>query len=100
MESEAARKRTEIPVACDVSVLTPAQQERLEALYRELWADVKEARKLADGYAFRHSADRTVLLAIAEYVDYGRLCCPFLDFELTVERGGGPVWLRMTGEGE
>ena len=29
-----------------------------------------------------------------------RLCCPFFDFALTVERGGGPVWLRMTGKGE
>jgi hypothetical protein len=100
MESEAARETIEVPVACNLAALTAAQQERLEALYRELWADVKEVRELANGYAFRHSLDRAVLLAIAEYVAYGRLCCPFLDFGLTVEREGGPVWLRMTGEGE
>jgi hypothetical protein len=31
---------------------------------------------------------------------YRRLCCPFFEFGITVERDGGPVWLRMRGEGE
>jgi hypothetical protein len=41
-----------------------------------------------------------VLLAMAEFVANERLCCPFFEFRLTVERDGGPVWLRTTGEGE
>jgi hypothetical protein len=41
-----------------------------------------------------------VLLALAEFVANERLCCPFFGFAITVERGGGPVWLRMTGERE
>jgi hypothetical protein len=75
------------------------QQERQRALYRHLRADVEEVVELEDGYAFRHSPSRAVVLAVAEFVANERLCCPFLEFRITVERAGGPVWLRMTGEG-
>lgn len=100
MDGEAKRKRVDIPVACDMSALTAEQQERQRALLALLRADAEEVRELEDGYAFRHSADRDVLFALAEFVANERLCCPFFGFALTVERGGGPVWLRMTGEGE
>jgi hypothetical protein len=26
-----------------------------------------------------------------------RLCCPFFDIEVRMEREGGSVWLRLTG---
>jgi hypothetical protein len=41
-----------------------------------------------------------VLAVMAEFVANERLCCPFFGFEIAVERGGGPAWLRITGEGE
>jgi hypothetical protein len=100
MNDRAAPVRSEIPLACDLSALTAEQQERQRSLYGRLREDVREVRELDDGYAFRHSPDREVLLTIAEFVANERLCCPFFDFALTVERGGGPVWLRMTGKGE
>jgi hypothetical protein len=83
-----------------MSALTAEQRERQRALIGLLRADAKEVRELDDGYAFRHSPDRAVLLAIAEFVTNERLCCPFFEFGITVERDGGPVWLRITGEGE
>jgi hypothetical protein len=100
MDRASAHEMIEVPVACNWSALTAVQQQRQRALYRQLRADVEEVRELEGGYAFRHSPDTKVLLAIAEFVANERLCCPFFDFALTVERGGGPVWLRMTGEGE
>jgi hypothetical protein len=100
MDSEAVRERIEVPVACDMSALTADQQERQRALIALLREDAEEVRELEDGYAFRHSPDRDVLLAVAEFVANEHLCCPFFEFGITVERGGGPVWLRMTGEGE
>jgi hypothetical protein len=100
MNGQAARERGEVTVACDWAALTTEHQERQQSLHRQLRADVKEVRELDDGYAFRHSSDRAVLLALAEFVANERLCCPFFEFRLTVERVGGPVWLRITGEGE
>ena len=99
MDVGAARERIEVPLACDLSALTDEQWERHRELYGRLRADVKEVRELENGYAFRHSPDRAVLLTIAEFVANERLCCPFFEFGLTVERDGGPVWLRMTGGG-
>jgi hypothetical protein len=100
MDGEVTREGVEVPVACNWSALTAVQQERQRALYRQLRADAQEVLELEDGYAFRHSPDRAVVLAIAEFVANERLCCPFFEFSITVERAGGPIWLRITGEGE
>lgn len=98
MNGEAARERTRLPLACKMSELTYEQRQR--DLYQKLRTDVKEVRELQGGYAFRHSADGDTLLAIAEFVSNERLCCPFFEFEISVGRDGGPVWLRMSGERE
>ena len=100
MDGDEASDRTEVPLACDLSALTEEQWERHRELYRRLRADVKEVRELEDGYAFRHSADGEVLLDIAQFVAKERLCCPFFEFGISVGRGGGPVWLRISGERE
>ena len=100
MNGEAARERRAVPVACNWTALTAEQQERQRALLGHLRADVKEVRELEDGYALEHTPERAVLLAIAEFVANERLCCPFFEFGITLERDGGPVWLRITGEGE
>ena len=100
MGSEAKREKTRGSVACDLAALSEEQRERQRDLRRLLLEDVEEVVALEDGYAFRHSPDRVVLLAVAEFVAHERLCCPFFEFEITVGSSGGPVWLRMTGEGE
>lgn len=100
MHGEAAREKREVPLACNPSALSVEQRERQRALIGLLWAGAEEVRELDDGYALGHAPDRTVLLAMAEFVANERLCCPFFEFGLTVERAGGPVWLRITGEGE
>jgi hypothetical protein len=100
MDGEAAHEWTAIPLACDTSALTDEQWERHRELYHQLRADVQEIKELEDGYAFRHSTDGGVLLTIAQFVANERLCCPFLEFEISVGRDGGPVWLRISGEGD
>ena len=97
MSGEAERERGELPVACDLTVLSAGQREHRRLLQRRLRADVKEIRELSDGYAFRYSSEPSVLLTVAEFITLERLCCPFFDFGLDLERNGGPLWLRMTG---
>ena len=87
----------ELALACDFAVMDTEQRERYRALRRRLGEDFHEARELDDGYAFRHSSDAKVLIALAEYVTLERLCCPFFDFAIEVGRDGGDVWLKMTG---
>ena len=92
MNGEAVREKGKVPIACNPAALTAEERERRRALIGRLRADAKEVRELEDGYAFRHSPDGDVLLAIAEFVANERLCCPFFKFGITAERDGGPVW--------
>jgi hypothetical protein len=84
-------------IACDFTVMYTEQRERYRALRPQLSKDLHEVRELEDGYAFRHSSEAEVLIALAEYVTLERLCCPFFDFAIEVGRDGGEVWLKMTG---
>ena len=94
MDDDVTHGRIEVPVACNWTALTAEQQVRQRSLRGQLRADVEEVRELADGYAFRHSPDGAVLLAIAEFVANERLCCPF--FEL-VSRSNATAGLFGSG---
>ncbi len=97
MHGQGSPERGELPIACDPTTLSTEQRERKRLLQRRLRADVQEIRELPAGYAFRHSPESSVCLAVAEFITLERLCCPFFDFGLEVERNGGPLWLRITG---
>ena len=92
--SDEARRQS--PVACDMSVLSPAQREMHLATSRELLSTVKEIRELSNGYELRFDAPNVITRA-AEFVTLERLCCPFLDFGIQVEAESGPIWLRLAG---
>ena len=100
MDKETAPRKRDIPLACDMTALTDWQRERQGVLGRRLRDGALEIKELDEGYAFVHPADGDALAVMAEFVANERLCCPFLGFEIAVERGGGPAWLRITGEGE
>jgi hypothetical protein len=95
--NEARSGDSEPAVACDFTAIDTEQSERYRALRRLLGDDFHEVWELENGHAFRHSSEASVLLALAEYVSLERLCCPFFDFAIEMGRGGGEVWLRMTG---
>jgi len=87
----------ESPFACNVAGISAERRPRYMALAKKLVAAKQEVRELADGYAFRFSAEESTIKDLAEFITYERLCCPFFDLEVTVEREGGPAWLRLRG---
>lgn len=100
MDHTTGREADRSPVACDLSSLDSDQAQRRRGLQERLRADVREVRELEDGYAFRHSADASILLELVEFAALERLCCPFFDFAVEIGRNGGPVWFRITGDKE
>ncbi|HYP29979.1 MAG TPA: hypothetical protein VE262_24945 [Blastocatellia bacterium] len=90
-------KRKESPFACNVGALNAEQRKRYTALIKKLNSSKQEVKELEDGYALRFSADSSTVQELAEFIVYERLCCPFFDFELVVEREGGPAWLSLKG---
>ena len=87
----------ESPIACDLGGLDALQRERRQALREQISPATQEVKELPDGYAFRFPAEPSLCLAAAEFVTLERLCCPFFNFVLEVEKEGGPLWLRLTG---
>ncbi len=84
-----------LPLACNLTA--PELAARLIELGAVLRGRAAEVAPLADGYAFRYAADDAPLAELARLIDLERRCCPFLRFQLTVEPGGGPVSLALTG---
>ncbi len=82
---------------CDMTVFSAEERERHIAAIQRMLDAARESRELPDGYAFRFEPDSATLLQLAEFIAGERLCCPFLNFDLRVEAGSGPFWLRVTG---
>jgi len=86
------------PFACHRAALTPEQRQRhFDELGPELRTLVKSARELGNGYEFEFPAEWAAIEKVAEWSAGERLCCPFLDIDLRMEREHGTFWLRLTG---
>jgi hypothetical protein len=82
--------------ACIPGALTKEQRDRAAVLNKQLIAPKPGFTELADGYSFTYTANEQTIKDVAEFVAYERLCCPFLNFEMSVE--GENFHLRMRGE--
>ena len=85
----------EQPVACSLS--EPELAARRASVLAAIRRDQQEARWLPDGVALRFAAEPGRLATLAAFIDLEHRCCAFLRFRLTVEPGGGPIWLELTG---
>jgi hypothetical protein len=86
-----------IPLACNLNAIPASERAGHEVLAGQLFASVLERYELPDGYAFRLPSESEVLKQAAAFIANERLCCPFFRFELVIEPGGEPFWLRLTG---
>jgi len=88
----------ETPLACDRAGLSPEHRKRhFDELGAALQSLKKSTHELADGFEFEFPADAAVYQLLAEWVGGERLCCPFFDIDLRVEKEGGSLRLRLTG---
>lgn len=88
----------ESPFACDREALDPAARKRhFDELGPMLRGKIEGVRELVDGYEFQFPADPQTVQQVAEWSAGERLCCPFFDIAMRMDREGGPFWLRLTG---
>jgi hypothetical protein len=92
-------KRTEIPIACDLNALTPAERERRRTLVDAVVHAVAGRAELDHGFKLRVDLARLDLPALAEWIALERRCCPFLHFTIELAAGDGPVTLALRGGG-
>lgn len=82
---------------CDPTVLNAEQKERYQQLLGQLRQSVQEIREISNGYTFRHPADVSTLLLLAEFITLKGRYCPLLHFTLAIETEVGPAWLTLIG---
>jgi len=88
----------ETPFVCDRLALDrEARRRHFIELGPALRSLRKHVRELSDGYEFQFPSDPKTIAMVAEWAAGERLCCPFFDIQLRMEREGGPFWLRLTG---
>ena len=55
-------------------------------------------RALDSGYALAfRDAPADLIMKMAEFIAFDRLCCAFLEHGIVIEADGGPTWLNFTG---
>jgi hypothetical protein len=78
--------------------LSPEIRKRhFEELGPALLKLTKSTRELPDGYEFELPADNKTYQLLTEWAFQERLCCPFFDIDVRLDRENGPLWLRLTG---
>jgi hypothetical protein len=87
----------DLPIACDLTAIPLAVREQHITVGLQIFQAAQEVQELADGYAFRFANEPGAFMALANFVENERLCCPFYAFVIEIEAGGGPLWLRLTG---
>ncbi|MFQ5552868.1 MAG: hypothetical protein ACE5EW_04035 [Thermoplasmata archaeon] len=72
---------------------------RAEQVIADFSQGLDQVVELTDGYALRFPGSEGWIAKLVDFVVYERDCCPFFVFELAFEAEGGPVWLRLRGDG-
>lgn len=88
--------KPDVPVACTLTA--EELRERRTGLLQKAGQAIEETLDREGGYAYRFPAE--MFEELAQIVTLERRCCAFIRFTLTVEPGGGPVWLEMSGPPE
>jgi hypothetical protein len=90
--------KSESPFACNAFALAPEVRKRhFEELGPALLKLKRSTHELSDGYEFELPADNKTYQLLTEWAFQERLCCPFFDIDLRLDRENGPLWLRLTG---
>ena len=86
------------PFACNAFALSPEVRKRhFEEVGPGLRKLMKSTRELPDGYEFEFPSDNRTYQSLTEWAFEERLCCPFFDIAVRLDREGGSLWLRLTG---
>ena len=86
------------PFACNLNALSVTERARHFVQLGPMLRSRRTAvRELPDGYEFQFPGDKATVAMLTEWIAQERLCCPFFDIELRLDRENGPARMRLTG---
>ena len=83
---------------CNIKALNPTERAEHKQLTDKLITARKEIVETEKGYEFQFDPSTVSLAELARWVAAEGKCCPFFDFHIDLERAGGLLCLRLTGE--
>jgi hypothetical protein len=86
-----------IPLACDMNVFTPAERELHIQNISNMLHSLQNVHEAENGYEFSFPKSSEIIAGVAEFMSKERLCCPFLEFTLRVSPHNEPISLLLTG---
>jgi len=88
----------ESPFACDRLALNPEERKRhFDELGPALRGIVEGVRDAPNGYEFEFPPTPASIRMVAEWAAGERLCCPFFDIDMRLDREHGSFWLQLMG---
>jgi hypothetical protein len=84
-------------IACDMNAIPADQREQHGETAVRMLGAVLEVRAVTNGFALGLPLDTVMLHTVADYIANERLCCPFFDFNLSIEAGARQLWLTLSG---
>jgi hypothetical protein len=86
-----------IPLVCNMNVFSPAERELHLDTTTRLLESLQDVQEVQNGFRFSFPAESDAIMSLAGFLRGERLCCPFLEFDLKVSAGDGPITLLLTG---
>ena len=87
----------ECRIACRLDAIASECRPRYSELIGRLCRSIVERREQANGYRYRLNASGIGPAEIGEWMALERLCCPFLEIELSVNGRDDHRHLTITG---
>ncbi|WP_082214145.1 hypothetical protein [Dyadobacter psychrophilus] len=89
-----AKLKEKIALACKLT--DKDQIKRMQQLHQTLFKKIDKTIEEPTSYElFFDNADSTLSKDLFDFIQFERLCCPWLNFQLTYQPGEGPVSLKM-----
>jgi hypothetical protein len=82
---------------CDRLVLTADQRKHKAELEKVLRSLITGVHELSDGYQFEFPPETHTLQMLSEWIGMERTCCPFFEFDLSLQAEAGPLSMSLRG---
>jgi hypothetical protein len=84
-------------LACNLKAISATERPRYNELMKRLRAAVRERSEFPDGCDFRLDGNAITLPEVADWISLEKLCCPFLNFQLSASGSQINFVLKLTG---
>ena len=92
-----AQDSTSSVIACNSKAIGVADRPRYNDLAKRLRLAIRNRNEIRDGYTFKLDGQALSLPEVADWISMERLCCPFLNFQLSASGNQSDWDLKLTG---